>query len=97
MLTLNSGHTVSDVAAPDLIGRRNIELSIQNIRNIWSLHRRFFISMRARLLTDQSQLPHQATYLEPANLLAIFLHHRHDAAAAGSASTLREQFVDATA
>jgi len=30
-------------------------------------------------------------------LLAIFLHHRHDAAAAGSASTLREQFIDPTA
>ncbi len=52
---------------------------------------------RARLLADQSQFSHQTTYLEPADLLAIFLHHRHDTAAAGSASTLREQLVDATA
>lgn len=88
---------VSNVAGPHLIGRRNIELSIQNIRNVGSLHRRFFISMRARLLADQSQLPHQAAYLETADLLAIFLHHRHDTAAAGSASTLCKQLVDPTA
>jgi len=53
--------------------------------------------MRARLLADQSQFSHQTTYLEAANLLATFLHRRLKAAAAGRASTLREQFVDPTA
>jgi hypothetical protein len=88
---------VGDIAAPDVIGRWNIELSIQNVRNVWPLHRRFFIRMRARLPADQSQFPNQAAYLKSADLLAIFLHHQNDAATAGSASTLREQFVDSSA
>jgi len=49
------------------------------------------------LFADQLQLPHQASHLEPPNLLAVCLHHRHDAAATGGASTLRKQFVNPAA
>lgn len=48
------------------------------------------------LLTN-NQFPHQATHLKLSDLLAIFLHHRHDAAAAGGASTLREQLINSAA
>lgn len=46
----------------------------------------FFVGMRARLLADQHQFPHQATHFETAYLLTMFLHHRYDTAAASSAS-----------
>ena len=36
-------------------------------------------------------------YLESAQLLTVITHHRQDAAAARSAATLREQFIDPTA
>ena len=36
-------------------------------------------------------------HLETTELLAIFLHHRHDTVAACSALALGEQFVNATA
>lgn len=88
---------VGDVATPDLIRCRHIKLSIQDIRNVRLLNRRSFVGMSSRLFADQLQFPHQASHLEPPDLLAVFLHHRHDAAATGSASTLRKQFVNPAA
>lgn len=88
---------VGDIATPGMIRRRHIKLSIQNFRNFRPLNRRLFLSKLPRVFTDQHQFLHQASHLEPSNLLAVFLHHRHDAAATGGASTLRTQFVDSTA
>ena len=86
-----------DITAPDPVGFGGIKLTIQCVWNAGPLDRCFFAGMRARLLADQHQFPHQATHLETTDLLTIFLHHRHDTAAASSAGTLDEQFVDPTA
>lgn len=45
MLTLNSGHTVGDVAAPDLIRGWHIKLTVQGIRDIESFYCRSFVGM----------------------------------------------------
>ena len=87
----------ADATAPNLVWLGNIKLTIQCIWNARSLNRCFFVGMRARLLAAQPQFPHPATHLVTPDLLAIFLHHRHDTAAASSASALCKQFVDSTA
>ena len=88
---------VGNVTAPNLVWLGNIEFTIQCIWNVRPLDRCFFVGMRARLLADQPQFPHQASHLETPDLLAIILHHRHDTSAASSVSALGEQFVDSTA
>lgn len=36
---------VGDIATPDMVGCRHFKLSIQDVRNIWSLNRRLFVGM----------------------------------------------------
>jgi hypothetical protein len=87
------GPDVGNVAAPNLVRYWDVELSIQNIRNIQSFNRRSFIGMRAWLLADEIKLTHQTAHFEPAELLTILTHQREDATAAGGTATLRKQFT----
>ncbi len=89
-------HKLGDIAAPDLIGSWHIKPTVQRVRDIESFYRRSFVNVRAGLFADQTKLAHQATHFESTKLLTVFTHQREDAAAASSATTLREQFIDAT-
>ena len=84
---------IGNVAAPHLVGYRDIELAIQGVRDIESFYCRSFVGMGAGLFTDQIKLTHQATHFEPTELLTVVPHQRQDAAAARSAATLREQLA----
>ncbi len=63
------------------------------VRDIDPLDRGLLVGMAPRLLADQSKFFHQAADLEAANHRTFLAHHAHDAAAAGRASALDEQFV----
>ena len=66
---------VGDVATPDLVGRFDIELSVQDIRDIRPLDCRLFIGVWSRLFADQFQFTHQPAHLETSNFLTLLLHH----------------------
>ncbi len=55
MLALNSGHTVGDIATPDLIRLANGKLPIKMISDINAFLVCFSISMNRLLTTDQLQ------------------------------------------
>ena len=93
MLALNSGHTVGDVATPDLVGLLYRKLTIQMIRDIRSLNGGLFVGMRAWLLTDQPQLAHQSSYLEATDDNAFLAEQAFDCPAASRATALGKQAV----
>ena len=82
------GPNVGDVAAPHLIGYGDIELPIQDVRDIQSFNCRSFIGMRTWLFADEVKLTHQAAHIESTELLTIVTHQRENAPTAGSAATL---------
>lgn len=77
MLALNSGHTVGDVSAPDLIWRTNIELSVQVIRDIWPFMSSLLIFVCAGLFTGKPGLLHQPPNFKSADTIAFITHHHH--------------------
>ena len=93
MLALNSGHTVSNVTTPDLVGLLYRKLTIQVIRDIRSLNGGLFVGMRAWLLTDQSQLAHQSSNLEATDDNTFLAEQAFDCSAAGRAAALGKQAV----
>ena len=58
MLALDSGHTIGNIARPNLIGLLHIELPIQKVRGIQVRLIRFLVSVTWRLRAHQSQLLH---------------------------------------
>ncbi|MNF92665.1 hypothetical protein D3C84_753150 [compost metagenome] len=82
------GPNVGDVAAPDLIGRWDIELPIQDVRDIQPFNRRSFIGMRTWLFAHEVKLTHQAAHFEPTELLTIVTHQREKTTTAGSTAAL---------
>ncbi|AMQ90060.1 hypothetical protein ASQ50_15935 [Marinobacter sp. LQ44] len=93
MLALNSGHTVGDVATPDLVGLLYRKLTIQMIRDIRSLNGGLFVGMRAWLFTDQPQLAHQSSNFEATDDNAFLAEQAFDCAAAGRTAALGKQAV----
>jgi|SRR5690554_6095747 len=93
MLALNSGHTVGNVAAPDLVGLRYCKLTVQMIRDIRSFNGSLFVSMRAWLLTDQCQLTYQSSNFEATNDNSFLAEQAFNCPAAGKAAALGEQTV----
>lgn len=57
------GPNLGDVAAPHLVGCRDIDLPIQDVRDIQAFNRHSFIGMRTWLLADEVKLTHQAAHL----------------------------------
>jgi len=55
---------VCDITTPDLIGLLYRKPMIQVVRNIWPFNGGLFVSVRARLLTDQPQLTHKSSNLK---------------------------------
>jgi hypothetical protein len=70
------GPDVSSVAAPTLVRYWDVELPIQDIRDVQQFNRRSFIGMRAWLLAEEAKLTHQVAYFEPAELFTILTHQR---------------------
>lgn len=66
---------ISDVAAPHLIGLLDIKFTRQKIGNILSFRPRDLLTMSSRLFGDQPGFLHQATHLEPTNLMPKCPHH----------------------
>jgi hypothetical protein len=87
---------IGDVATPDLVLRRHIELPIKVIRDINSFDRCSLICMTAWLLTDQPELFHQATDFEATNRSTLLAQHPHNAAAACRTAALHKQLVHTT-
>ena len=73
MLALNSGHTASDVTAPDLVRLLYSKLTGQVIRDVWSFNRCLHACRRTRLLAGQPQPTHQTEYLKASDVHTVFL------------------------
>ncbi len=93
MLALNSRHTVSDVATPDLVGPLYCKLTIQVVRDIRPFNGGLLVSVRTWLLTDQPQLAHKASNLEATDDSAFLAEQAFDCPAAGGTAALGKQAV----
>ncbi len=82
MPALNSGHTIRDVATPDLVWRSHGELAIKHIGNIGALDRGLLVRMRTGLFADQSLFLHQSSDSETPDVNAFIPQHGNQTATA---------------